>query len=83
MIGYPSIVDFKNAVKHNLINNCPITIKDIEAAEKIYGPDIAALKGKTIRKQPMQVNTDIIAVPENIKQMHHDVILGGDILFVN
>ena len=36
MIGYPSIVDLKNAVKHNLINNCPITIKDIEAAEKIY-----------------------------------------------
>jgi len=83
MIGYPSIVDFKNAVKNNLINNCPVTIQDIVAAEKIYGPDIAALKGKTVRKQPMRVNTEIIEVPEHIKKMHHNVILGGDILFVN
>ena len=83
MIGYPSVVDFKNAIKNNLINNCPITIQDIEAAEKIYGPDIAALKGKTTRKQPMRVNTEIIAVPESIKRMHHNVILGGDIFFAN
>ena len=83
MIGYPSVVDFKNSVKNNLINNCPITIQDIVAAEKIYGPDIAALKGKTVRTEPLRVNTEIIAVPERIKKLHHNVILGGDIIFVN
>ena len=67
MIGYPSVMDYKNSVKHNLINNCPITVKDIEAAEKIYGPDIAELKGKTVRKQPMKVNTEIIAVPKKLR----------------
>ena len=67
MIGYPSVMDYKNSVKHNLINNCPIIVKDIEAAEKIYGPDIAALKGKTVRKQPMKVNTEIIAVPKKLR----------------
>jgi hypothetical protein len=39
----------------NLINNCPITIEDIKIAEDIYGPDIAVLKRKTVRKKPIQV----------------------------
>ena len=47
-VGYPSIKDFANMVKKNMIMNCPVTIEDIMRAEKINGPSVQALKGKTI-----------------------------------
>jgi hypothetical protein len=29
MVACPSINDYKFMVKHNMINNCPITVEDI------------------------------------------------------
>ena len=46
IIGIPSIKDFKAIVQGNLIKNCPITIEDINVAEKIFGKDISSIKGK-------------------------------------
>ena len=40
MIGYPSINDFKNAIKYGYIKDCPITLEDIAIAEDIFGKDI-------------------------------------------
>ena len=34
----------------NLISNNPVTTKDLEIAEQIFGPNIGASKGKTTRK---------------------------------
>ena len=45
-VGYPSTRDFKNIISNNLILNCPVTASDFVRAEKIYGRDIHALKGK-------------------------------------
>ena len=44
-----SLQDFKEMIKNNLILNCPVTLDDIERASKMYGANIAALKGKTVR----------------------------------
>ena len=52
MIGYPSLNDYKNAIKYNMIKNCPVTIDNINVAEDIFGKDIYALKGKTIQRAP-------------------------------
>ena len=83
MIGYPSIKDYKVAIKNNLIHNCPVQLKDVTIAEKIYGKDIAALKGKTTRTQPLPVNTDVIPVPKWVHRLYHDIVIGIDIFFVN
>ncbi len=83
MIGYPLINDFKIAIKNNLINNCPVTAEDVKNAEKIYGPSIAALQGKTTRTTPEEVKTDMIPVPPFIKEKYHNITLGIDIFFVN
>ena len=50
MVGRPSTEDFKAMIRLNLIKNCPVTIRDVEIAEDIYGKDVAALKVKTTRK---------------------------------
>jgi hypothetical protein len=36
----------------NSIKNNPVTTEDIEIAEKIFGPDIPSLKGKTTCRKP-------------------------------
>ena len=52
MAGYPSVEDFKNAVRYHMIDDCPVTVKDIEVAEDVFGKSIHALKDKMTRKTP-------------------------------
>jgi hypothetical protein len=51
-LGYPSIKDFKWVIQSNQIKDCPVTVEDVVNAHAIWGKNIAALKGKTTRKQP-------------------------------
>ena len=48
-IGRPSTSSFIHIVNNNLLPNCPVTKRDILAAEDIFGPDVGSLKGKTVR----------------------------------
>jgi hypothetical protein len=50
-LGYPSMKDFRWVIQSNQIKDCPVTVDDIVAANKIWGKDIAALKGKTTRSK--------------------------------
>jgi hypothetical protein len=47
MIGRPGADRFMDIIRNNLIINCPITIDDVTRAQRIYGKDVAFLKGKT------------------------------------
>ena len=40
VLGCPTIPDLKAIIQSNAINNCPVTIDDINMAEKIFGKDI-------------------------------------------
>ncbi|MGL6130279.1 MAG: hypothetical protein ACRCZ9_01525, partial [Fusobacteriaceae bacterium] len=82
-LAYPSLADFKWIIRSNQIKDCPVSVEDTEIATNIWGPDIAALKGKTTRKTPAHVTTDIVAVPASIRQLHRFVSIGIDVFFVN
>ena len=82
-MSYPSINDFKNAVKYNMIDDCPVKVEHINVAEDIFGKDIHALKGKTVKKQPYHVDQDIIQVPREVMRLHRNVTLGMDLIFIN
>jgi len=49
ILGCPSDVDLANAVEHNVIGNNSFTRRDIRIAKKIFGPDVPAMKGKTVK----------------------------------
>eukprot|EP00978_Attheya_sp_CCMP212_P000960 scaffold2009_cov64-Attheya_sp.AAC.1 len=49
IIGRPSTRTFMHIVEKNLLPNCPITKRDIVAAEAILGPNVGSLKDKTVR----------------------------------
>ena len=82
-LGYPSMKDFKWVIQSNQIADCPVTVEDVNVAHKIWGKDIAALKGKTTRKKPISVATDFVKVPKEILKLHQEVLLTTDIFFVN
>jgi hypothetical protein len=62
---YPSVKDLKKMVSDASILNCPLTMKDIERAEKIYSKDIASLKGKTVSRKAIKV--ELSGISEDVK----------------
>lgn len=51
-LGYPSKSALLEALRLGTITNIPFTERDVEHAYLIYGPDIAAIKGKMTRPTP-------------------------------
>jgi hypothetical protein len=82
MVGYPSPADFTNMVCANMIPNCPVTPTDITTSNKIFSPDVASLKGKTVRNKPAPVLTDYVEISQTIIDLNKDVTLAGDVMFV-
>ena len=58
-LAYQSNADYKWILKSNQIKNCLVSIEDAKVAMKIWGPNIAALKGKTTRTTTKHVMTDL------------------------
>ena len=73
-LGTPSLADFKAIIRMNLIVNNPITQKDIDIAESIFGPEIGSLKGKTIRKTPIPVIDDFIELPRELFEQQEKIV---------
>ena len=82
-VGTPSVKDFKTMINLNAIKDNPITVQDIEMAEKIFGPDISNLKGKTTRKKPLPVVEDYITIPKELTRAQKDVTLCMDTIKIN
>jgi hypothetical protein len=49
MIGNPTERKFEGMVREKLIANFPVTVRDIQNAHQIFGPNLANLRGKTTR----------------------------------
>jgi hypothetical protein len=78
-MAYPSILDLKWVVQSNQIKDSPVTAQDVKVALKIWGPSVALLKGKTVRRTPPVVVQDIVEVPKEIRENHKHVTLTIDI----
>jgi hypothetical protein len=63
MHGNPSEKDFQGMVSGNLIPHCPIACQDISNGCQIFGPDLASVCRKMVRRAPVQVVGDYMAVP--------------------
>ena len=84
MVGRPGYQSFKQMIRSNLLKNCPIVVKDVDIAEKVYGVSVAALQGRTTRTQPPHVpELDIVPLPNDIIENHRDIVLCGDIFFMD
>ena len=51
-LAFPSDRDMTWALQSNIIKDCPLSVKDLRTATKVYGKSIAMLKGETVRSAP-------------------------------
>ena len=65
------------------ITNCPVTIPDVNNANKIFGPILGGTRGKTVRQNTEHVATDYVAIPRDFWEWYRFVSLVADVMFVN
>ena len=83
IVQYPSIKDFKEMIRHNLIKNCPVKLEDVDNMVNIFGPSIAALKGKTVRKKsPPVKNPDYIKMPSELESIKKKLVVEANIIYI-
>jgi hypothetical protein len=67
-----------NAIKSN-----PVTTEDVDIAEKIFGPDVATLKGKMTHCAPVPIIEDQIQITREMITTQYSVTLCLDGMKVN
>jgi len=83
MIGRASQQQFEHILNNNLITNCPVTIDDVRWAIIIYGLDVPAIKGKSVRGDAISVPTQVpSSIPSPILDDHSNITLCADFFFV-
>ncbi len=70
-------------MRAKIIPNCPINVNDITNTRDIWGPDLASLRGKTVRQTPAQVVAKYVAVPKLVIDRNKTVTLAADVFFVD
>ncbi len=75
--------DYKGLVSSNMISNSPIAPVDITNARAIFGPDLANVRGKTVRQTPAPVVADHVAVPCTLVERNKVVTMAADVFFVD
>ena len=73
-------------IQGNTIKNCPVANQDIDVAEHILGPNVAAIKGRTTKSpsnQVTQVDSTRAVVPYKLIKANKNITLCGHIMHVN
>jgi hypothetical protein len=83
IVGTPTTNNFQSLLRMNIIQSCPVTVEDVNISEKIFGPDMSSLKGKSTRRKPKPVRSDLIEISKEIITKQHDIDLCMDAMYVN
>jgi hypothetical protein len=83
IVGTPTMNNFKSLLWMNVIQYCPVTVEDVNISEKIFGPDMSSIKGKSMKRKPKPVRSDLIEIPKEIFIKHHDIDLCTDAMYVH
>jgi hypothetical protein len=83
IVGTLAMNNFKSLLWMNVIQNRPVTVEDVNISEKIFGPDMSSLKGKSTRRKPKPVRSNLIEIPKEIIMKHHDIDLCKNAMYVN
>ena len=65
MMGHPSQHEVEEMVHEKMTQNCPIKPQDVTNAYKIFGPDLAGMRGKSVRKKT-RIEPEYVEIPDDI-----------------
>jgi hypothetical protein len=60
MVATPSERNFWGLVCHNLLKDFLVTYEDIKLVHHVFGPDLASIRGETVRRKLTRVITDYV-----------------------
>lgn len=83
MIGHLTEQKFMGMVRNKMIKNCPVSPVAIANAYKIFGPDLAGVRGKTTRTATERAEMEYVAIPRDLLNLHKNVVVSADVMFVN
>jgi hypothetical protein len=83
MLGHPTDRDFLGMVCGGMISNCPVTVNTVKNAHQIFGPDLAGIRGRTVRRPPESITTNYVQIPRVILVQHQLVTLTVDLMFMH
>jgi hypothetical protein len=83
MIANPTEREFAGVVRKKVLTNCPITVRDVDNANQIFGPNLANLRSETKRAKPDHARVKYARIPKDFIQLHKYVTLVADVMFVN
>jgi hypothetical protein len=66
-----------------MISNCPVTPNAVQNAHRIFGSDLAGVRGQTVRQPPDSVTTNYIQILCALLERHQWVTLAVNVMFVN
>jgi hypothetical protein len=72
--------DFNWIIWSNQIKECPVSVKHIDTALKIWGMNVTALKEKTTRTKPDPVARDFVKVPVELLKLNKGILDCGPFL---
>jgi hypothetical protein len=78
---FPSTVDFRAIVSAGGVLGSDVTLKDVKAAEVIWGRSVLKMKGNMVRRNGKKVVQNIIKVPTELIKLHRDVESAIDAFF--
>jgi hypothetical protein len=82
MTGHPTDAQLLEMVRNKTIKNCPIEPEHITNACSIFGPSIAGVRRKTVRRKPEQVEAEPGCIPDDSHCLHRFVLITADVMFI-
>jgi hypothetical protein len=79
----PPSKKLQNMLARGFIRNCPVESRHVQFADDIYGKNLGAIKGKTVRREVKSPVVSMNPVPGEIISRYPDVSLSIDIMSVN
>ena len=74
-LGVPTVADLKAIVRMDLIKDVKANAEDANLAERVRGPDLGNLKGKSARSKPTPATSNITELTEELLNIQEDVAL--------
>ena len=66
MLGHPTNCKVLGMVHYNMNTSCPMTPSTLTNAHTIFGPDLAGVRGRTVRRPPDAVTTEYVQILQAI-----------------
>ena len=82
-LAAPTVQDCKHLIQANLLENCPVTKQDIKLATRVFGPQMAILKGEMTRRSPTPFRENFTPIPKKLFELHNSAHVFVDVMFIN